>query len=161
MPQRSGILDFGFPSLCTRWHGGGWSSSGYHYRGISPRPVLPYRVIPNTWKTSEMKTTIGQRERWSGSDAMVFVECLEVSNEDKMEGSLWRGTLERSLGSHDAVEPVGGICNGNGFREETTRLHAISCTKTGWSSLSHNRVPHHTVARSLRESKVQTTIEDI
>ena len=93
----------------------------------------------------------GAREK----DAMTFVECLGVSNEDKMEGSLWRETLGRSLGSHDAVEPVGGIC-----RKETTRLHAIPCTKTGWSSLTYNRVLHHAVARSLRGSKVQITIED-
>ena len=46
-------------------------------------------------------------------------------------------------------------------RQETTpRLHAISCTKTGWSSLSHNRVLHQALARSLRESKVQFVVED-
>ena len=77
-----------------------------------------------------------------------------------MEGSLWRETLGRSLGSHDAVEPVGGTCHGNGCRRETTRLHAISCTKTRWSSLTHNRGLHHAVARSLRESNVQIAIED-
>ena len=32
-----------------------------------------------------------------------FVECLGVSQEDTMEGPLWRETLGRSLGSHDAV----------------------------------------------------------
>ena len=53
------------------------------------------------------------------------------------------------------MEPVGGTCHGNGCRRETTRFHAISCIKTGWSSLTHNRVLHHAVARSLRESNVQ------
>ena len=77
-----------------------------------------------------------------------------------MEGSLWRETLGRSLGQHDAVDPVGGTCHGrSGCRKETTRLHVISCTKTGWSSLTHNRVLHHAVARSRRESNVQITIE--
>ena len=98
----------------------------------------------------------GAREK----GAMAFVECLGVSREDTMEGSLWRETLGRSLGSHDAVEPIGGTCHGNGCRKETTRLHAISCTKTGWSSLTHNRVLHHALAKSLRESKVQFVIED-
>ena len=37
---------------------------------------------------------------------------------------------------------------------------AISCTKTGWSSLTHNRVLHQALARSLRESKVQFVVED-
>ena len=77
-----------------------------------------------------------------------------------MEGPLWRETLGRSLGSHDATELVGGMCHGNGCRQETTRLHAISCTKTGWSSLTHNRVLHQALARSLRESKVQFVVEN-
>ena len=69
----------------------------------------------------------GAREK----GAMAFVECLVVSNEDRMEAPLWRETLGRSLGSHNTVESVGGICHGNGCWKETTRLHAISCTKTG------------------------------
>ena len=91
---------------------------------------------------------------------MAFVECLGFSQEDTMEGPLWRETLGRSLGSHDATEPVRGMCHGNGCRQATTRLHAISCTNTGWSSLTHNRVLHQALARSLRESKVQFVFED-
>ena len=72
--------------------------------------------------------------------AMTFVKCLGVSQEDTMESPLWRETLGRSLGLHDAAELVGGMCHGNGCLQETTRLHAISCAKTGWSSLTHNRV---------------------
>ena len=92
--------------------------------------------------------------------AMAFVECLGFSQEDTMEGPLWRETLGRSLGSHDATELVGGMCHGNGSRQETTHLHAISCSKTGWSSLTHNRVLHQALTRSLRESKVQFVVED-
>ena len=91
---------------------------------------------------------------------MAFVECLGFSQEDTMEGPLWRETLGRSLGSHDATELVGGMCHGNGCRQETTRLHAISCTKTGWSSLTHNRVLHQALALSLRESKVRFVVEN-
>ena len=98
----------------------------------------------------------GAREK----GAMAFVECLGFSQEDTMEGPLWRETLGRSLGSHDATKPVGGMCHGNGYRQETTRLHAISCSKTGWSSLTHNRVLHQALTRSLRESKVQFVVED-
>ena len=98
----------------------------------------------------------GAREK----GAMAFVECLGFSQEDTMEGPLWRETLGRSLGSHDATEPVGGMCHGNGCRQATTHLHAISCTKTGWSSLTHNRVLRQALARSLRESKVQFVVED-
>ena len=98
----------------------------------------------------------GAREK----GAMTFVERLGVSQEDTMEGPPWRETLDRSLGSHDATELVGGMCHSNGCRQENTRLHVISCTKTGWSSLTHNRVLHHALARSLRENKVQFVVED-
>ena len=98
----------------------------------------------------------GAREK----GAMAFVEWLGFSQENTMEGPLWRETLGRSLGSHDATELVGGMCHGNGCRQETTLLHAISCSKTGWSSLTHNRVLHQALARSFRESKVQFVVED-
>ena len=88
----------------------------------------------------------GAREK----GAMAFVELLGFSQEDTMKAPLWREILGRSLGSHDATEFVGGMCHGNGCRQETTRLHAISCSKTGWSSLTHNRVLHQALARSLR-----------
>ena len=78
----------------------------------------------------------GAREK----GAMAFVERLGVSQEDTMEGLLWKETLGRSPGSHDAAELVGGMCHGNGCQQETTRLLAISYAKTGWSSLTHNRV---------------------
>ena len=83
-----------------------------------------------------------------------------ASKEATMEGPLWRETLGRSLGSHNAAELVGGICHGNVCQHETTRLHAISCTKTGWSSLTHNWVLHQALARSLRETKVRFAVED-
>ena len=40
-----------------------------------------------------------------------------------------------------------------------TYIHT-SCTKTGWSSFTHNRVLHQALARSLRESKVHFGVED-
>ena len=52
------------------------------------------------------------------------------------------------------------MCHGNGCRQETTRLHDISCTKTGWSYLTHNRVLDQALPRSLRESQVQFVVED-
>ena len=38
--------------------------------------------------------------------AMTFVECLGVSQDDTMEGPLWRETLGRSLGLRNTVELV-------------------------------------------------------
>ena len=79
-----------------------------------------------------------------------------ATEEDTMEGPLWRETLGRSLGSHAETELVGGMYHGNGGRQETTRPYAVSCTKTGWRSLTHNRA----LARSLRESIVLFVVED-
>ena len=113
-----------------------------------------------TQESAAMKRAMVRFRGARKKGAMSLVECLGFSKEDTMEGPLWRETLGRSLGSHDATELVGGMCHGNGYRQETARLHAISCSKTGWSSLTHNRVPHQALARSLRESKVQFVVED-
>ena len=115
------------------------------------------------FQTQQSAATKRAMVRFRGAQekgAMAFVECLGFSQEDTMEGPLRRETLGTSLGSHDATELVGGMCHGNGCRQETTRLHAISCSKTGWSSLTHNRVLHQALVRSLRESKVQFGVED-
>ena len=81
-----------------------------------------------TQESAAMKRTMVRFRIAREKGAMVFVECLGSSQEDTMEGPLWRETLGRSLGLHDATELVGGMCHGNGCRQETTRLHAISCT---------------------------------
>ena len=103
-------------------------------------------------KSAAMKRAMVKFRRAREKGAMSFVECLGVLQEDTMEGPLWRETLGRSLGSHDETELVGGMCHDNGCRQETTHLHAISCTKTGWSSFTHNQVLNQALARSLRES---------
>ena len=54
----------------------------------------------------------GAREK----GAMVFIERVGFSQEDTMEGPLWRETLGRSLESHDATELVGWMCHGKGCR---------------------------------------------
>ena len=63
-----------------------------------------------TQESAAMKRAVvrfrGAREK----GAMTFVECLGFSQEDAMEGPLWRETLGRSLGSHDATELVGLGC---------------------------------------------------
>ena len=49
-------------------------------------------------------------------DVLVFAERMGISQEDKTEGwfPVWGGeTLGRSLGSHDAIAPVRGMCNGS------------------------------------------------
>ena len=99
------------------------------------------------------RTMLNFRGVWE-KGAKAFVECLKVSQEDATEGSLCRENLGSSLGSHNAVEPVGGMLYGDGCRKKTTHLHNISYVKTGWSSLTHNRVLHQALARSLCESKV-------
>ena len=121
------------------------------------------KKLPQDLHTQESPATKRAMVRFRGArekGAMAFVECLGFSQEDTIEGPLWRETLDRSLGSHDATELVCGMCHGNGCRQKTTRLHAISCSKTGWSSLTHNPVLHQALARSLREDEVQVVVED-
>ena len=113
-----------------------------------------------TQESAAMERAMVRFRRAREKGAMAFVECLGVSQKDMMEGPLWVGTLGRSLGSHDAAELVGGMCYGNGCWQEITSLHVISCTKTGWSSLTPNRVLHQALTRSLRENKVQFVVED-
>ena len=58
-------------------------------------------------QTQESAATKRAMVRFRGArekGAMAFVECLGFSQEDTMEGPLWRETLGRSLGSHDATE---------------------------------------------------------
>ena len=75
---------------------------------------------------------------------------------------LWRETLGRSLGSHDAAGLVGGMCYSVGCQQETARPHAISCTKTGYGALSSTIecFTRHWLI-SFAESKVQVVIEDL
>ena len=112
--------------------------SNQNSRAPSTRTVgrSPCR-ISKSWKTRQRRDIF--KSAWD-KGAMAFVECLGVSQENKMEGSLWRETLSRSLGSHDAAELVSGMCHANGCRQEIICLHAISCINMGWSSPTHNRV---------------------
>ena len=86
--------------------------------------------VQNLESTAMKIAMVWFRGDW-GKSAMTFVECLVVGQEDTKKAPLWREILGRSLGSHDAVERVSGMCHGSGCRQKTTRLHAISCTETG------------------------------
>ena len=138
-----------------------WSCTSRPIQALARPPRTPWEESParspNSRKCGD-EESYGKFRGAREKGAMAFVECLGVLQEDTMEGLLWRETLGRSLGSHDATELVGGMCHTNGCRQETPRLHAISCVKTGWSSLTHNRVLHQALARPLRESKVQFVV---
>ena len=69
-----------------------------------------------TLESATMKRAMVRFKGAREKGAMAFVECVRVSQEDTMEGSLWKETLGRSLGSHDAAERIGGMCHGNGCR---------------------------------------------
>ena len=73
-----------------------------------------------TQESVPMKRAIVRFRRAREKGAMEFVEYLGVLQEHTIEGLLWRETLGRSLGLHDAVELVGGMCHRNECRQETT-----------------------------------------
>ena len=72
------------------------------YRG--KKLLQDLRTQESTPMKRAMVSFRGAREK----GAMALVECLEVSQEDTMEGPRWRETLGKSLGSHDTAELVGG-----------------------------------------------------
>ena len=90
------------------------------------------------FENTTMKRAMVRLRRELEKDATTFVEYLGVWQGDTMEGILWRETLGRILGSHDAAKLVAGMCHGNRCRQEITRLHVMPGTKTGWSSLTHS-----------------------
>ena len=110
--------------------------------------------LENTTMKRAMVRLRGTREK-----GVVAFVVYRISQKDTMEGPLWKETSGRSLGSHDTAELVGGMFYGNGCRQRTTRLHAISSTKIGWSSVTHNKALPEALARSLRESKVRFVFE--
>ena len=55
----------------------------------------------------------------------VYVEFLGISQEDKIEGSLWRETSSWSLEPHDTAEPVGEMCHGKLPEKHHPPLHYI------------------------------------
>ena len=69
-----------------------------------------------TLESAAMKRAMVRSKGAREKGAMAFVECLGVSQEDMMEGPLWRETLGRSLGSHHAAELVDGMCHDDGCR---------------------------------------------
>ena len=126
------------------------------HRGMKPPQNL--QTLGNTTMKRAIARFRGAREQ---DLIALFVECLWASQEDAVEGPLWKNTLGRSLGLYDAADHVGGMCNGIGCQQEPIQPPSYICTKTGWSSLTDNRVLNQALARFLREIKVQFVIEDI
>ena len=74
-----------------------------------------------TQESTTMKRAMVRVRGTREKGTMSFVEGLGVSQENPIEAPLWRATLGRSLGSHEAAELVSGMCHGNSVRQETTR----------------------------------------
>ena len=98
----------------------------------------------------------GARQKGS----MAFVECLGVSQENNVEAPLWRETLAGAWSRMTLRKLLVGCVMAIVAGKELPPSTPYLAQKTGWSSLSHNRVLHQALARSLRESKVQFVVED-
>ena len=72
-------------------------------------PMWPSSCVIPAGTSNELDVHNEWEENTHRHGAMAFVECLGFSQEDTMEGPLWRETLGRSLGSHDATELVGDV----------------------------------------------------
>ena len=95
-------------------------------KALAGRPRAPWEEatvdVQNLESTAIKRAVVGFRGARE-KDAITVVECLGVLQQDTMEGPLWKETLGRSLGSHDAAERVRGMYHGSGCRQETTRLY--------------------------------------
>ena len=98
----------------------------------------------------------GARQKGS----MAFVECLGVSQENNVEAPLWRETLAGAWSRMTLRKLLVGCVMAIVAGKELPPSTPYLAQKTGWSSLTHNRVLHQALARSLRESKVQFVVED-
>ena len=89
-------------------------------KALARPPRAPWETTlarsPNPGKCGN-EESYGKIQGRAGERPITFVECLGVSQKDTMRDSLWRVTLGRSMGPHDAVELVGGMCHGNGRRQ--------------------------------------------
>ena len=88
----------------------------YTHRG--KKLLQNFENVENTALKRAMVRFRGGREK----GVMAFVVCLQVSQEDAMQGILWRKSLRRrSLEVHDAAKRVDEMCHGgNGNGQETT-----------------------------------------
>ena len=72
--------------------------------------------------------------------------------------------VEGDLRQEPGIARCGRICRldvpWKWLSERNHCLHATSCTRTEWSFLTHNRVVHQVLARSLRGGEFQFVIED-
>ena len=82
---------------------------------------------------------------------MTLVNYLGVSQDDIMEGHLWGEIVSRSLSSHGVAGLGGEKYYRNGYRQKTTHLNVLSCTKTKWSSHPQSSVLSNISSTSPQE----------
>ena len=106
--------------------------------------------------------------RMTGPDCAVMCNLINTHTHTQQQVSLippWEDQCEWHRMTSMTGPDCAVMCNLINTHTHThththTRLHAISCIKTGWSSVTHNRVLHQALVRSLNGSKVQFVVED-
>lgn len=72
--------------------------------------------------------------------AISFLECQGRMRFDIMQAPLYRETLGKILGSHDAENPLEGPFYANSYNQETARGYTLVGMQTEVSSLAHNHI---------------------
>lgn len=119
--------------------------------GLCPRYNLRSRMSLHTHRGSKYLEDLRNQEKdWSNRAMFTMREHGRILG-DLQQGQDGRLPEERKSRQESGTTRCSGTslrtCHGNGGQKETIRLHVTSCTKTGWSSLNHNRVLHHAVVR--------------
>ena len=103
-----------------------------------------------------MKTVTLVRFRWSREkDFAALVKCQVISYEDVIKGFIQREILGKNLVSHDAVEPVVGMCHVKFCRKEIFPRYPLSKER----KQTNRRLIHQELSRSLYGSQVHFCFE--
>ena len=103
-------------------------------------------------------TVVGQRRfvRYAGArskGAMAWATCQGVDPRERVDPALFREILARNLGSHDIDTPLGHKCH-EGCETVPSPVHALTCTRGGMQTHTHQTILHDFVTRTLRECRI-------
>lgn len=84
---------------------------------------------------------------------MAWVTCQGVDPRERVESAAFREMLARNLGSHDLDTPFGRRCH-EGCDTAPSPIHALTCTRGGMQTHTHQAILHGFVTKTLRECRV-------
>ena len=84
---------------------------------------------------------------------MAWATCQGVDPRERVDPALFREILARNLGSHDHDTPLGRKCH-EGCETVPSPVHALTCTRGGMQTHTHQTILHEFLTRTLRECRI-------